>query len=237
MKYLLMIVGPESWAEGMTRSQLLEKLERHVAFGAELRAAGAGVGGERLQPAHQATTLRPGPGGVVTTDGPFAETKDLLGGFYLIEAASRDEAIAWARKLPLVDGTFVEVRPCRTGAEGGVPVRGKHRYVLLFLQDRDRRMTAGEVFDAIDRHYELSLELAVQGRFVASRSLAPPGEGVGLQWREGEAVLLDGPFAETREVLVGYFIVACDSKEEAVDWARQLMCGADACEVRPVHES
>ena len=234
---MLMIVGPENWAEGMTESELRAKLERHVAFGTELRASGASTGeGEKLQPVSEATTLRPGPDGVVSVDGPFAETKEVLGGFYLVEAASRDEAIGWAKKLPLVDGTFVEVRPCRTGAQGSVPVRGKHRYALLFLNDRDRRMAPEEVFASIDRHYELSLELAVRGRFVSARSLAPAGEAAHLEWRDGEAVLLDGPFAETREVLVGYFVIACDSKDEALEWAAQLMAGADACEVRPVHE-
>ena len=117
MKYMLMIVGPEDGAEGMTESELREKIERHVAFGTELRTSGASTGeGEKLQPVSEATTLRPGPDGVVSVDGPFAETKEVLGGFYLVEAASRDEAIGWAKKLPLVDGTFVEVRPCRTGS-------------------------------------------------------------------------------------------------------------------------
>ena len=111
-----------------------------------------------------------------------------------------------------------------------------HRFVLMFLNDRDRRMAPEEVFAAIDRHYELSLELAVQGRFVSARSLAPAGEAAHLEWRDGEAMLLDGPFAETREVLVGYFVIACDSKDEALAWAAQLMAGSDACEVRPVHE-
>jgi len=236
VKYMLMIIGPENWAEGMTEAQLREKIGKHIAFGAELRASGCEAGGEKLQPASQATTLRRTPGGVVAVDGPYAETKDLFGGFYLIDVESLDEAIGWARKLPLVDGTFVEVRPCRTGAEGSVPVRGKHRWMVMFLTDRDRRMSVAEIFASIDRHYELSLELAVQGKFVSSRALGPPSDAATLQWREGRALRSDGPFAETRELLMGYFVIACDTKREALEWAEQLMAGADACEVRPIHE-
>lgn len=237
MKYMLMLIGPENWAEGMSESQLREKLAKHVAFSEELRASGKSTGeGEKLQPSSEAVTIRRAPDGLTVVDGPFAETKDLLGGFYLLDVDSREEAVEWASKLPLVDGTFVEVRPCRTGAQGGVPVRGKHKYMALFVQGRGRRPSREEVFASIDRHYELSLELAVQGRYVASRSLAPQEEASTLVWRDGRPLPIDGPYAETKEVLVGYFVLACDDRAEAVEWAKQLMLGVDACEVRPVHQ-
>jgi hypothetical protein len=78
----------------------------------EVTEAGAFLGGEGLQPSATATTVKidAAGGAPVVTDGPFAETKEQLGGFYLLECGNLDEALAWARKIPMPGGT-VEVRP------------------------------------------------------------------------------------------------------------------------------
>jgi len=110
MQYMLLICGDE---DALNNSPALE--ERHKAWGTftqELVAAGKIRGGERLRPAATATTLRLKGGQPLLTDGPFAETKEQLGGFYLIDAADLDDAVAWASKMPhLQDGGSVEVRP------------------------------------------------------------------------------------------------------------------------------
>ncbi len=96
--------GPEVWAEVM---------EEYNEFGAKAGAAGVVVGGEALEDTATATTVRvEGKGGqVITTDGPFAETKDVLGGFYLLECADLDEAVSWAAQIPGAWHGKVEVRP------------------------------------------------------------------------------------------------------------------------------
>ena len=83
-------------------------------FGEKAGAAGVMLGGEALQPTATATTITvDGKGGdMVTTDGPFAETKEVLGGFYLLKAADLDEALEWARQIPGAWHGRVEVRPC-----------------------------------------------------------------------------------------------------------------------------
>lgn len=108
-QYLILIYDNEaSWVnagEGVS-DQLMEG---HNAFGASNEKAIAG--GNALQPTSTATTVRPdGAGGFVVTDGPFAETKEALGGYYLVEAADLDEAIALAKQIPVIDGGL-EVRP------------------------------------------------------------------------------------------------------------------------------
>jgi len=96
---------PEDWARVMAE---------YNAFGEEAGAAGVIAGGEALEDTNTATTVHVegGKGGrVVTTDGPFAETKEVLGGFYLLQCADLDEAIAWAGKIPGAWRGKVEVRP------------------------------------------------------------------------------------------------------------------------------
>jgi hypothetical protein len=86
-------------------------LAEYNAFSKAMNDAGANLGGEALQPTVTATTVRVRDGKVVTTDGPFAETKEGLGGFYIIEASDLDEALAWAAKCPGSWYGSVEVRP------------------------------------------------------------------------------------------------------------------------------
>jgi hypothetical protein len=115
-KYLLLIYGDEQQWNGMSPEQWQAHGAAHAAFRA---AAGTGVlGGHQLADAATATTLRTDPTGrVTTTDGPFLETKEVLGGFYILEAADLDEAIALTSKLPEVHAghSGVEIRPVHHG--------------------------------------------------------------------------------------------------------------------------
>lgn len=83
------------------------------AFGEGLRARGCLLGGEALRPSHTATVVRVRNGGVALTDGPFAETKEQLAGFYLIDATDLNEAIQIAARIPPARVGSIEVRPVR----------------------------------------------------------------------------------------------------------------------------
>lgn len=108
MKYALLIYGDEKVWAGYDERERAANYERHARFMAMLRAKGAIVGGEELTAASSATTIRhEGGGSVSVTDGPYAETAEQIGGFYLIEAADLDEALAYAKQLP---EPIVEVR-------------------------------------------------------------------------------------------------------------------------------
>lgn len=85
------------------------------ALNAELESAGAWVFGAGLQPASSATVLRPGGGGVSMTNGPYAETKEQMGGFWVIEAEDLDAALDWARKAAVACEGPVELRPMQDG--------------------------------------------------------------------------------------------------------------------------
>ncbi|MGH7895360.1 MAG: YciI family protein [Candidatus Binatia bacterium] len=236
MKFLLMILTDEKAEGELSPGARDEIVARHGAVTRELRAAGALVGAGRLSFSNEATTIRRRGDAYVTVDGPFAETREVFGGFYLIDAASRAEAIAWAQKLPLREGGAIEIRPARTGATWRGKVLAAKRFLVAFIADTTRPQSRDQVFRAIDAHYELSLDLAARGMFVASRALEPAATGTTLRWRDGAHVVTDGPFAESKEFVAGYFVIACDSKDEAIAWAKPLMAGSAACEVRPVWE-
>jgi hypothetical protein len=110
MKYMLTLIGEEGGWDDVTPEQMQAEMGRWEEFGKALEQAGAFLAGEGLQESATATTVRVDGDERVVTDGPYAETKEQVGGFYLIECENLDEAIEWAKKVPLSAGG-VEVRP------------------------------------------------------------------------------------------------------------------------------
>jgi hypothetical protein len=111
MRYLLTIYTDESSWATMTAEDGAAMTAAYGAFGREARDAGALLGGEGLQPTATATTVRVRDGETLFTDGPFAETREQLGGYYLLDCADLDEAARWAAKIPGARSGAVEVRP------------------------------------------------------------------------------------------------------------------------------
>lgn len=107
MRYLILIYENEAEATPPSEAEL----QRWFDYTDRLKAAGCHLGGEALQPTSTATTVRKRDGKLLTTDGPFAETKEQLGGFYMVECEDLDEALKWAGEIPSVDRGSVEVRP------------------------------------------------------------------------------------------------------------------------------
>ena len=110
MQYILLIYGQEL-AEEPPLEAMAAVMDDYNVFTQHLRDRGALIAGEGLQPTATATTVRVSDGRTITTDGPFAETKETLGGFYLVEAADLDEAIAYAAMIPGAKNGSIEVRP------------------------------------------------------------------------------------------------------------------------------
>ncbi len=111
MRYLLLIYGNEKEAMKMSPTQQQEVMGGYMAFTNEVMAAKAMVAGDALHPTTAATSVRVRGGKTTTTDGPFAETKEQLGGFYMGNANDLDEAVKWAAKIPGAKGGTIEVRP------------------------------------------------------------------------------------------------------------------------------
>ncbi|MBI1877449.1 MAG: YciI family protein [Chloroflexi bacterium] len=111
MRYMMLIYGDESGYESITEAQMAEAMATYNAFGAEAQARGVLLSGDALQATHTATTVRVRNGETMTTDGPFAETKEALGGFYILNCKDLDEALEFAAKIPGAKSGSVEVRP------------------------------------------------------------------------------------------------------------------------------
>jgi hypothetical protein len=111
MQYLLMLYINEAGWPKMTREQQEQGVAAYTAYSEALKAAGAWVGGSRLQPSASATTVTSQDGKSQVLDGPYADTKEQLGGYYLIEAPDLDGALSWAARCPAVGHGAVEVRP------------------------------------------------------------------------------------------------------------------------------
>jgi hypothetical protein len=111
MQYLLLIYEDENQVQGREEKTRNQIMGEYQAFTASVREAGQFVAADALQPTTTATSVRVRDGKAITTDGPFAETKEQLGGFYLVEADDLDQAIAIAARIPSARFGTIEVRP------------------------------------------------------------------------------------------------------------------------------
>ncbi len=112
MKYMALI-----YTDGRATAPAV--LEKYMAFAQEARAAGVSLGGNELAPVASATTVRVRDGETLVTDGPYAEAKEHLGGYFLLECATFDEAVEWAAQIPGAAHGAVEVRPVHVDEEAG----------------------------------------------------------------------------------------------------------------------
>ena len=111
MRYLLLICTDDKAETAPTKAEMEAMVQGHMRFAEELHKSGKMVVGERLRGDAEASRIRLKAGHRQVMDGPFTETKEALGGFYLIECDTKQEAVDWAKKIPLREGGFIEVRP------------------------------------------------------------------------------------------------------------------------------
>jgi hypothetical protein len=114
MKYLLLIYGDEAKLETMSKAQGEQMMAAYTAYTAALKDAGVWVDGNRLQRAASATTVRVAGDKPRVLNGPYSETREQLGGYYMIDAPDLDAALSWAARCPGASHGVVEVRPLWT---------------------------------------------------------------------------------------------------------------------------
>ena len=111
MRYAMLICSDESVVQQVGPGEPGSMLDEYMKFGEEMTKRGVLQGGERLRPTSDATTVQVRDGEIITSDGPFAETKEQMGGFYLVDCKDLDEAIEVAAKIPGARTGVIEVRP------------------------------------------------------------------------------------------------------------------------------
>lgn len=117
MKYLCLIYDEEKTLDSLPQNEIQRLMEDYFTFTRDVKKSGHYLGGNDLEPVTSATTVRVRHGKLSTTDGPFAETKEQLGGYYLIEARDLNEAIQVASRIPSAKIGCIEVRPVREHPE------------------------------------------------------------------------------------------------------------------------
>jgi hypothetical protein len=118
MRYLLLIYTDESYYASLSEADMQADMAKWFQFDSEIKGSGASPAGEALQPTTTATTVRDEGGKPIVTDGPFAETKEQLGGYYLLDVENLDAAIEWAHKCPAAKYGRVELRPIQEFEQG-----------------------------------------------------------------------------------------------------------------------
>ncbi len=226
MRYMLLMYGAEDrWTDAEREACIAESL----GVCDRLAAEGKFLGAAPLQPVATAATVRVRGGRALVTDGPFAETVEQLGGYYVLELADLDEAIAVAGRLPPARKGTVEIRPLQT-LDGLPPARphtvegGVAPYLLLLYRDRAKPETT----DPAERQagaanaVALAHELDEAGAYVSAAPLHPAETATCVRIRDGKRLITDGPFAETNEVLGGYYLIRAGSRDEALRVAARL---------------
>jgi hypothetical protein len=232
MNYLLFIC-----TDGVATEEKAEAMREHIpGWLEEMEGRGIRRFGHQLAPASSAQTVRVRDGDTIVSDGPFAESKEFIAGFDVIDCADLDEAIEVAAKHPVSWFHTIEIRPFAdfalspsgTGSEGealatDLPSAGPasgHRYLLSICLNGIAESDEEEAAIRRDAADWLARAIA-SGAQVYGHALKPAETATTVQVRDGQTLVSDGPFVETKEFIGGVDIVDCASQEEAVALAAQ----------------
>ena len=243
MQYLATIYVRERGPTESDADELREMNEGYTRFGQ--LAASAIRGGEALQPVATGSTVReprPGTEAPLVTDGPFTESTEVVGGYYVLETDTFDQVVDLVKEIPAAsdpDGA-VEVRPVVMVWAPELPVKtqpGDARYLATIYG----KESAADVPDTP----EWDEMAAVHGRFIDKHAAAllsgvalqPAATATTVRVRNGDVLVTDGPFAETEEVIGGLYLLRAATRSDAVAVAQDIPTNpGGAVELRPIME-
>ncbi len=248
MKYMLIHAVDESRL-GDPSPQVETEL---AAWEEEMVGRGIELDGARLFPTSDATTVRVPDGDIQVTDGPFAETKEQIAGYDVLDCPDLDTAIAVAAAHPTLSVGAIEVR----AFDDGMPTpevpetvaEGKRRYLMLVCADMRRAMAATtaqapspDLWDPPepeqpDADDDVERWIADAGpRRIYGWALQFPNQAVTVRRVDGQVVTTDGPFAETKEQVAGFDLLECRDLDDAIAVAAgHPVAGGGALEIRPL---
>ncbi|HEY6419762.1 MAG TPA: YciI family protein [Candidatus Binataceae bacterium] len=243
MKFMvLLLIGEGSQAQA-TQTELRRVVEQTLAVEDELVRRRKYVDSHRLRPESEAVTIRMTPGGgQIVESGPYAGAG--LRGYFIVESESIDEAVEWTRKFPLSARMRAEIRPIQAGnriSSYDITTAGRKRpkFLLIFCGSEANwdAYSEKQQREAVDKHNAIGAQLFAQQKFLDGSRLMPRSEAKTVSVKDGLQIVVDGPFAETKEVLGGYFLIESDSMEEAIEWGKKTTFGYGGTEVRQVWET
>jgi hypothetical protein len=212
MEFVLLIVGQkdEPGAEIVPMSEM-------GAFAGQLGAQGKMRGGAPLHDEAEGVRIARRAGRVVATDGPFAECKEVVAGFFVVDAASREEAIEIAKRCPAARGGVLVVRraPDRDVVADAGP---GPRWLMLLHMPPDLTDEDGSGYRAMLAYDDV---LKKEGRYVESSQLTLDPAPARVRVRGGKALVTDGPFAEAKEIAGGFYIIRAATRADAIEIAER----------------
>ena len=238
MKYLVFIIC----GDGLPAPEELAVMQRELpGWAEEMRDRGVYLLGRELDLPETGATVRVRGGETMVTDGPFAETKEFIAGFNLLECASLDEAIEVMAKCPVSWFQTLEIRPFMDGLQLGEKASafgrsadgGARPYLLTMWMGG----TPTAPFDdqaVMDEGEAWRQDLEARGLQVLGNALEGPETATTIRVRGGETLLSDGPFIETKEFVAGIDVVSCADRQQAIELAAaHPIARYHAIEVRP----
>ena len=230
MRYMLIYVSDPDLAsewDDEAAASTFSWIEETIRTGVNLQ-------GTRLRPTADATTIKIRDGELIITDGPYAETKEQVAGYDLLECASLDEAVRWAGRNPHSWAGAVEVRALPDSAPAvplPKPGEGKVQYLMFVCTDP---AVDPEEFTRIEPVDPWVAEMNSRGVRRFGSELTPPGSARTVRVRDEHTLVTDGPFAETKEQIAGFDVLDCAGLDEAVEVAsRHPMARLGILELRP----
>ena len=237
MKYLALI-----WADGLPAPEDLAVMQRECpGWAEEMGSRGVRLLGRELDLPETAATVRVRDGETLVTDGPFAETKEFIAGFDVLECADLDEAIEVAAKCPVSWFQALEIRPFMEGLrldeKASAFGRGEDGDARPYLLTMWMGGTPVAPFDdqaVMDEGEAWRRDLEARGLQVLGNALRGTDTAVTVRVRNGETLLSDGPFIETKEFIAGIDVVSCADRQQAIQLAAaHPIARYYAIEVRP----
>jgi hypothetical protein len=245
MKYMLLVYSPEnSWSP----DEWKKCVETSLGICQEIAAKGQLLSAAPLLPVATGGTVRVRDGQNLITTGPFAETIEQLGGFYIIDVDNLDEAIAISGRLPAAAKGTVEIRPLlkleglpteKLSPESSGPETSLSKFMFLCYDDEEAWRQAGPEahLAAMQEAVTLTHWLDQRGQYLSASPLHPIATATSVRIRNGHRLVTDGPFAETREVLGGYYVMLAQDQAEALEIAaRHSGARVGAVEVRQIFD-
>ena len=213
--------------------------------------AGVMLGAEGLRPSSDGAKVRISKGKTTVIDGPFAEAKEVVAGYFMLKTSSLKEAIEWAKKIPgapddpTVEGE-IELRPifevedfpvdpaeqpegwrekeneARAKSPDGGPEKG-HRYISFIKADKNTESNLMPSEKLLQEMGDLMQEMTAKGVLISGEGLKPTKEAAKLTLSKNKVTVIDGPFSESKELIAGFSMYRAKTKAEAIEWARRCL--------------
>ena len=242
MRFMMMVkANKDSEAGVLPDEKILSEMGK---YNEALAKAGALLAAEGLQASSKGAHVRYTHGRIQVTDGPFTEAKELIAGYWLIQAKSKEEAVEWARRVPFQEGE-VEIRPLfeltdfPVGPEekpegwrdqeeqfrANPPARrpGTIRFMGLLKADKDTEagvLPDEKLLAAMGAFFEEGVK---SGVILSGEGLQPSSKGTRVRYSGSQRTVTDGPFTEAKELIAGYAIIQARSREEAIEWTKRFV--------------